>query len=159
MKTRCYVSDQEVDSGYNILRSDWDRNGGVANLCFNKRNIFSNRIENAFSQSTNSNREACFDWEFFYRPPNINTFLDNSLTTFCFLGDINVNLLLNDQFIRKENQSFDFRNLSSPLASKYKELCKTFSLKVIIQEQATLPPFLTIYWLAACMLENITKNE
>ena len=63
MKTRCYVSDQEVDSGYNILRSDRNRNGGVAcsisaNLCFNRRNIFSNRNENAFCQSTNSNSEA-----------------------------------------------------------------------------------------------------
>ena len=51
-----------------------------------------------------------------------------------FLGDFNVNLLLNDKFILKENQSLDVRNLSSPLVSKYKELCQTFSLKEIIQE-------------------------
>ena len=52
----------------------------------------------------------------FYRPPNVNT------------------LLLNDKFILKENQSLDVRKLSSPLVSKYKELCQTFSLKEIIQE-------------------------
>ena len=51
-----------------------------------------------------------------------------------FPGDFNVNLLLNDKFILKENQSLDVRNLSSPLVSKYKELCQTFSLKEIIQE-------------------------
>ena len=44
-----------------------------------------------------------------------------------FLGDFNVNLLLNDKFILRENQSLDFRNLGSPLLSKYKELCQTFS--------------------------------
>ena len=46
-----------------------------------------------------------------------------------FLRDFNVNLLRNDKFILKENQSRDFRNLSSPLLSKYKKLCQTFSLK------------------------------
>ena len=51
-----------------------------------------------------------------------------------FLGDFNVNLLLNDTFTLKENQSLDFRNLSSPLVSKYKELYHRFSLKDIIQE-------------------------
>ena len=51
-----------------------------------------------------------------------------------FLGDFNVNLLLNDTFTLKENQSLHFRNLSSPLVSKYKELCHRFSLKDIIQE-------------------------
>ena len=49
-------------------------------------------------------------------------------------NDFNVNLLLNDQFILKENQPLDFRNLRSPLISKYKELCQTFSLKEMVQE-------------------------
>ena len=49
-----------------------------------------------------------------------------------FLGDFNVNLLLNDKFILRENQSLDFRNLGSPLLSKYKELCQTFSWKEIM---------------------------
>ena len=51
-----------------------------------------------------------------------------------FLGDFNTNLLLNNKFLLKENQSFDFRSLNSPLVSKYKELCQTFSLEEIIQE-------------------------
>ena len=49
------VSDQEVNiSGYSILRSDRNRYGGSfasyvrADLCFNKRNVFSNSIENVF---------------------------------------------------------------------------------------------------------------
>ena len=80
----------------------------------------------------------------FYWPPNVNPFPE---TFFNYLkhinlhknevyslGDFNVNLLLNDKFILKENQSLDFRNLSSPLVSKYKELYQTFSLKEIIQE-------------------------
>ena len=51
-----------------------------------------------------------------------------------FLGDFNINLLLNDKFVLKENQSVTFRNFNSPFVSKYKELCQTFSLKEIIQE-------------------------
>ena len=49
-----------------------------------------------------------------------------------FSEDFNVNLLVNDKVILKENQSFDFRNLSFSLVSKYKELCPTFSLQEII---------------------------
>ena len=80
----------------------------------------------------------------FYRPPNANTFLetfqnDLNLIDFkkfevYFLGDFNINLLLNNKFLLKERQPFDVRNLSSPLLPKYKELCQTFSLKEIIQE-------------------------
>ena len=77
----------------------------------------------------------------FYRPPNVNTFLETFFNDLkhidfhknevYFLGDFNVNLLLNDKFILKENQSLD---VSSPLVSKYREICQTFSLKEIIQE-------------------------
>ena len=80
----------------------------------------------------------------FYRPPHVDTFLEtfaNDLklidlkeTEVYFLGDFNINLLVNDKFVLKENQSLDFRNLNCPLMSKYKELCQTFSLKEIIQE-------------------------
>ena len=78
------------------------------------------------------------------RPPKINLFLEtffNDLKQIdlhknevYFLGDFNVNLLLNDKFILKENQSIGFRNLSSPLVSKYKKLCQTFSSKEIFQK-------------------------
>ena len=53
-KVDCPVSDQEVNgSGYKILRSDGNPYGGVtcyvrANLCFIRRNIFSNSIEIIF---------------------------------------------------------------------------------------------------------------
>ena len=94
----------------------------------------------------------------FYRPPNVNTFLETFFNDLkhidfhknevYFLGDFNVNLLLNDKFILKENQSLDVRNLSSPLVSKYKELCQKFSLKEIIQEPTRVTsntPFLLDY--------------
>ena len=54
-KLDSFVSDQEVNiNGYSILKSDKNRyGGGVAcyvrvDLCFNRRNIFSNSIENVF---------------------------------------------------------------------------------------------------------------
>ena len=80
----------------------------------------------------------------FYRPPNANDFLESFINDLrqidfkrfeaYFLGDFNINLLLNDKFVLKENQSVTFRNFNSPFVSKYKELCQTFSLKEIIHE-------------------------
>ena len=79
----------------------------------------------------------------FYRPPNVNTFLETFLNDLklidfiksevYFLGDFNINLLQNNKFVLKENQPLDSKNLNSPLLPKYKELCQTFSLKEIIQ--------------------------
>ena len=60
--------------------------------------------------------------------------IDLKETEVYFLGDFNINLLVNDKFVLKENQSLDFRNINCPLMSKYKELCQTFSLKEVIQE-------------------------
>ena len=51
-----------------------------------------------------------------------------------FLGDFDINVLVNDKFVLKENQSLDFGNLNCALMSKYKELCQTFPLKEITQE-------------------------
>ena len=159
------VSDQEVNiSGYSILRSDRKRNGGGvacyirADLYFNRRNVISNTIEHVFFDLLIPKVKP-ISIGIFYRPPNANTFLetfqnDLNLIDFkkfevYFLGDFNINLLLNNKFLLKERQPFDVRNLSSPLLSKYKELCQTFSLKEIIREptrvQAPLPLFLTIF--------------
>ena len=142
------VSDQEVNiRGYSILRSDRSRYGGGvacyvrANLCFNRRNVFSNSIENVFFHLLIPKLKPLSSG-IFYRPPHVNTFLEtfaNDLKLFdlkrtevYFLGDFNINLLVNDKFVLKENQSLDFKNLNCPLMSKYKELCQTFSLKEII---------------------------
>ena len=144
------VSDQEVNmNGYSILRSDRNRNGGSVacyvrgDLCFNRGNVFSNSIEHVFFDLLIPKVKP-ISIGIFNRPPNVNNFLEtffNDLkhidlhkSEVFFLGDFNVNLLLNDKFILKENQSIDFRNLSSPLVTKYKELYQTFSLKEIIQE-------------------------
>ena len=136
-------------NGYSILRSDRNRNGGSvacyvrADLFFNSRNVFSNSIEHVFFDLLIPKVKP-ISIGIFNRPPNVNNFLEtffNDLkdidlhkSEVFFLGDFNVNLLLNDKFILKENQSIDFRNLSSPLVTKYKELYQTFSLKEIIQE-------------------------
>ena len=93
-----------------VYWSDRDRkSGGVAcyvrtDLCFNSRNIFSNSIEHAFF--------IYLSIGIFYRPPNVNSFLEkffNDLKRIYlhknevyFVGDFNVNLLLNYKFILKE---------------------------------------------------------
>ena len=112
-------------------------------LCFNSRNIFSNSIEHVFFDLLIPKVKPILIGVF-YRPPNVNTFLETFFNELkhidlhknevYFRGDFNVNLLLNYKSILKENQSLDFKNFSSPLVSKYKELCQTFSLKEIIQE-------------------------
>ena len=76
------VSDQEVNiSGYSILRSDRNRyDGGVAcyvraDLSFNRRNVFSNSIENVFFDLLIPKLKP-FSIGIFYRPPNVNTLLE-----------------------------------------------------------------------------------
>ena len=144
------VSDQPLNiSGYSILRSDRNRyGGGVAcyvgtDLCFNRRNVFSNSVENVLFDLLIPKLKP-YSIGIFYRPPNVNTFLETFLNDLkliyfkksevYFLGGFNINLLVNYKFVLKENQSLDFRNLNSPLMSKYKQLCQTISLKDIIQE-------------------------
>ena len=144
------VTNQEVNiSGYNILRNDRNRNGGGvacyirSDLCFNSRNIFSNSYEHIFFDLLIPKMKP-ISIGIFYRPPNANNFLESFINDLkqidfkkseaYFLGDFNINLLLNDKFVLKENQSVTFRNFNSPFVSKYKELCQTFSLKEIIQE-------------------------
>ena len=142
------VSDQKVNkSCYGILRSA--RYGiGVAcyirgDVCFKRRNVFSNSIENVFFD-LHISKSKPVSIGIFYRLPNVNTFLETFLndlklidvkkTKVYFLGDFIINLLVYDKFVLKENLSFGVRNLNSPLMSKYKELCQTLSLKEIIQE-------------------------
>ena len=115
----CSVTNQEVNiSGYSILRNDRNRNGaGVAcyirsDLCFNSRNIFSNSIEHIFFDLLISKMKP-ISIGIFYRTPNANNFLEsfiNDLRQFdfkkseaYFLGDFNINILLNDKFALKEN--------------------------------------------------------
>ena len=76
------VNDQEVCiSGYNILRSDRNRNGGgVAcyirnDLCFNRTNIFSNSLEHIFFDILIPKTKP-ISIGIFYRRPNLNNFLE-----------------------------------------------------------------------------------
>ena len=144
------IPDQEVNiSGYSILRNDRNRNGGGvacyirADLCFNRRNVFSSSIEYVFFDLLIPKIKP-ISIGIFYRPPNVNTFLETFLNDLklidftksevYFLADFNINLLQNNKFVLKENQPLDGKNLNSPLLPKYKELCQTFSLKEIIQK-------------------------
>ena len=130
-------------------------------LCFNMRNVFLNSIENVFFRLLIPKLKP-FSIDIFYRPPNINTFLEtfvNNLklihlkkTKVYFLGDFNINLLVNDKFVLKENQQLDFRNLNCLLMSKYKELCQKFSLKEIIQEPTRIKST------TSCLLEHCLTN-
>ena len=119
-KLHSSVSDQEVNiSSYGILRSDRNRYGrGVAcydvraDLCFNRRNVSSNSIENVFFDLLLPKLKP-LSTGIFCRPRNVNTFLETFLndlklivfkkTEVCFLGDFNMNLLVNDKFVLKEN--------------------------------------------------------
>ena len=144
------IPDQEVKiSGYSILRNDRNRNGGDvacyirADLCFNKRNVFSSSVEYVFFDLLIPKVKP-ISIGIFYRPPNVNTFMETFLNDLklidltksevYFLSDFNINLLQNNKFVLKENQPLHSKNLNSPLLPKYKELCQTFSLKEIIQE-------------------------
>ena len=134
------VNDQDINiSGYNILRSDRNRNsGGVAcyvrsDLCFNRKNIFSNSLEHAFFDILIPKVKPV-SIGIFYRPPNVNNFLEtfsNDLKQINFnknkvyiLGDFNINILQNNNFILKENRSVQLRNSYSPFITKYKEMCQ-----------------------------------
>ena len=78
----------------------------------------------------------------FYRPPNENDFfnifsnefqqIDSKTNEIYLLGDFNINVLQNEKFILKENQSYKLKSFSS--ANKYKEFSQTFSLTEIIKE-------------------------
>ena len=79
------ASDQEVNiSGYSILRSDRDSYGRSAacyvwaDLCFNRRNVSSNSIENVFFDLLIPKLKPLLVG-IFYRPPNVNTFLETFL--------------------------------------------------------------------------------
>ena len=114
------VPDQEIKiSGYNVLRSDRNRNGGGvacyirADLCFNNKNVFSNSIEHVFFDLLIPKVKP-ISIGIFYRPPNANNFLETFISDLkhinfekneiYFLGDFNINLLSNNKFALKENQ-------------------------------------------------------
>ena len=111
------IPDQEVKiSGYSILRNDRNRNGGGvacyirADLCFNRRNVFSSSIEYVFFDLLIPKVKP-ISIGIFYRPPNVNTFLETFLNDLklidftksevYFLGDFNINLLQNNKFVLK----------------------------------------------------------
>ena len=136
------VNDEEINiSGYNILRSDRNRNGGGvacyvrSDLCFNRKNIFSNSLEHVFFDILIPKVKP-ISIGIFYRPPNVNNFLEtfsNDLKQIDFnknevyiLGDFNI------------NRSVHLRNSYSPFITKYKEMCQQFSMTEIIRDSTRI---------------------
>ena len=122
------VSDQEVNiSGYSILRSDRNRYGGGvacyvrADLCFNRRNVFSNSIENVFFDLLIPKLKPLLIG-IFYRLPNVNTFLET------FVNNLKLIDLKKLKFIFLEIL------MSISLIPKYKDLCQKCSLEEITKE-------------------------
>ena len=80
------VTDQEVNiCGYSILRKDRNRNGGGvacyirSDLCFNRKNTISNSIEHIFFDLLIPKLKP-ISIGIFYRPPNVNNFLETLST-------------------------------------------------------------------------------
>ena len=122
------VSNQKVNiSGYSIHRCDGNRYGGGvtcyvrADLCLNRRNVFSNSIENVFFDLLIPKLKPLLIG-IFYRPPNVNTFLET------FVNNLELIDLKKLKFIFLEIL------MSISLIPKYKDLCKKFSLKAITKE-------------------------
>ena len=76
------VTNSEVNiNGYSIIRNDRNRNGeGVAcyarnDLCFNIKNVFSNSLEHVFFEILLPKVKP-IAIGIFYRPPNVNNFLE-----------------------------------------------------------------------------------
>ena len=166
------VNNQEINiSGYNILRSDRNRNGGGvacyvrSDLCFNRKNIFSNSLEHVFFDILITKVKP-ISIGIFYRPPNVNNYLEtfsNDLKQIDFnknevyiLGDFNINLLQNHNFVLKENRSVHLRNSYSPFITKYKEMCQQFSLTEIIWDPTRITS--TSSSLLDHILTNAEKN-
>ena len=136
------VTNQEVNiSGYNILRNDRNRNGGGAacyirsDLCFNSRSIFSNSIEHSFFDLLIPKMKP-ISIGIFYRSPNANNFLESFINDLkkidfkkseaYFLGDFNINLLLNDKFVLKKNNQLLLEILTPPLCLNIRNFAKHF---------------------------------
>ena len=81
-KLDSFVTNSEVNiNGYSIIRNDRNRNGrGVAcyvrnDLCFNIKNVFSNSLEHGFFEILLPKVKP-IAIGIFYRPPNVNNFLE-----------------------------------------------------------------------------------
>ena len=142
------VPDLEVNlPEYDILRCDRNRNGGgVAcyirkDLCFNTRALNCKEIENIIFDILLPKLKP-ITIGVFYRPPNQANFMDLIIKSFSLLnlkdneiyllGDFNINLLQNGNYILNRKGMVVCQGTVHTLINKYQELCQTFSLKQLI---------------------------
>ena len=131
------IKDSEISiPGYNILRSDRNRNGGGVmcyikdTICFNRREDFSDEIENVFVDLLFPDTKPIL-LGFLYRPPDQPGFLDKLSTAIInttnfdnqevyILGDLNMNLIYSGRRIPNS-------------VRKYREFCALHGLSQLIE--------------------------
>ena len=133
--------------GYDILQCDRNRNGGgVAcyirkDLRFNTRALNCKEIENIIFDILLPKSKPitiCI----FYRPPNQANFMQLIVKSFSLLnlkdneiyllGDFNINLLQNENYILNRKGMAVCRGAVHTLINKYQEFCQIFSLMQLI---------------------------
>ena len=134
---------------YEILRCDRNRHGGgvacyVRNdLIYNILFVFPREIENAFFEILLPNSKPITVGKI-YLPPNQSNFLgvlnenmnkiDSISNKIYILGDVNINLSLNDSYIFSKKKKNMLNNKSFPSDVKsYYEFCTFFSLYQLIK--------------------------
>ena len=142
------VPDLKVNlPGYDILRCNRNRNGGgVAcyirkDLCFNTRGLNCKVIENIiFDKILPKSKPITIC--VFYRPPNQANFMELIVKSFSLLnlkdneiyllGDFNINLLQNGNYILNRKGMAVCQGAVHTLINKYQEFCQILSLKPLI---------------------------
>ena len=142
------VPDLEVNfPGYDILRCDRNRNGGgVAcyirkDLCFNTKALNCKEIENIIFDILLPKSKP-ITAGVFYTPPNQANFMELIFKTFSLLnlkdneiyllGDFNINLLQNGNYILNRKGMAVCQGAVHTLVNKYQVFCQIFSLKQLI---------------------------
>ena len=142
------VPDLEVNlPGYDILRCDRNRTGGgVAcyikkDLCFNRRTLNCKEIENIiFDILVPKSKPITIG--VFCRPPNQANFMELIVKSFSLLnlkdneiyllGDFNINLLQNGNYILNRKGMAACQGAVHTLINKYQEFCQILFLKQLI---------------------------
>ena len=136
------VPDLEVNlPGYDILRCGRNRNGGgVAcyirkDLCFHTRALNCKEIENTIFDILLPKSKP-INIGVFYRPPNQANFMELIVKSFSLLnlkdneiyllGDFNINLLQNGNYILNKKGMAVCQGAVHTLINKYQEFCKYF---------------------------------
>ena len=142
------VPDLEVNlPGYDILRCDRNRNGGGAacyirkDLCFNTRALICKGIENIiFDMLLPKWKPITIGVS--YRPINQDNFMELIIKSFSLLnlkdneiyllGDLNINLLQNRNYILNIKGMVARQRPVHTLINEYQEFCQIFSSKQLI---------------------------